>query len=385
MKPIPLDDRAPPGLAVDALLDQARREAGLDDFGDDSFREALGVLLRSALEEARLHEDGRARLGRSCVHSLIARLHAQDHLKRNPGILDIEVRRPLFVLGLPRTGSTMTQALLSQDPASRAPAFWEMHRPARAPGEVDDGPRRLAARRWVADYYRYAPEEKAAHAMDAEAPDECLRLLQHNFTTLVFATRYAVETYPRWLLDTDLRPAYRYYRQLLQILLHARGGAPLVLKDPFHTWHLDALLAVFPDACVVQLHRDLRQVVPSWLRLCALAQGGSSDRVDPGRVRDQWLPLLERGLERLAAARAAAPPGAILDVAYDDLVRDPVCAIRGIYTHFGLELSEEAERRMRAWVAENPRHKHGVHCYSLEACGLDAAALDRLARAGGEP
>ncbi|MCK6592067.1 MAG: sulfotransferase [Polyangiaceae bacterium] len=269
----------------------------------------------------------------------------------------------------------MTQALLAQNPACRAPVFWEMHRPVRFPDEPDDGSRRESACRWIEDYYRRAPDEKAAHLMDVDSPDECLRLLQHNFTTLIFATRYCVKTYPKWLVNADLRPAYRYHRQLLQLQLHTRTGAPLVLKDPFHTWHLDSLFEVFPDACVVQLHRDLRQVLPSWLRLCAIAQGVSSDAVDPSRIRDQWLPLVEIGLERMAMVRKIAPSRAFLDIAYSDLVRDPAGVIRRIDEHFGFSFPEEAYSRARSWLARNPRHKHGKHRYSLEEFGLETGAI----------
>jgi hypothetical protein len=356
------------------MLAEARLATGLYDFGDDSFRQALDVLLGSCSDETRLNPSGLRALRRHCIDSLITRLRVQDYWNRHPEIAEVPVVRPLFVLGLPCSGTDLAVRLLSQDPESRWFRFWELLCPSPSPLADDRNDSRIrVARQWIDDYGASVP---AGDALDAEGPDECSRLFQHNFTSLSFTTRYCLTEYAEWLSRADMRPAYGYYKKLLQVLVWKRGGCPIVLHDPFHLWHLGPLLEIFPDACIVQLHRDPAEVAPAWSRMCARAERVSSDHVDPRRTAAQWIERLADGLGRMMTVREAANPASFLDISSSRLARDPIGSVRQIYAHFGLPLRETSAGRMHTWLAAHPPQAPSTRRDASEASRLNSASQE---------
>jgi hypothetical protein len=366
-------------LDAEAILAAARRRAGLDDFGPLDVREPLGRLVASLEEENHLTPLGRLLVRQELVRLAAARLGVVAALRRRPEVLGLALPRPVFVLGLPRTGSTLLHRLLAQDPAARALRLHEMARPAAGPA---DEPRRLRrSRRSLAVFTTYfAPGLQSVHPMDAEAPEECRWLLLNTFRTLAFSQFGTVNRYLSWLdaLGEDhTRRVYEDYGRQLRLLQSGRPPRRWVLKCPLHAYALNTLLELFPDACVVQTHRRLAEVIPSLCSLRLIGHGAYAEPADPRRVAAESIEHVLRLLRPALRARQAHP-GRVYDVAYRDLVRDPLEAVRGIYSHFGLPLSAAAEGAVRVWLANNPQGKHGRHRYSLEQFGLDPDGIDGL-------
>jgi hypothetical protein len=218
------------------------------------------------------------------------------------------------------------------------------------------------------------------HPMGAELPQECVALTAHDFATMIYHTAYRVPSYQAWLESADLRWVYASHRRQLQYLQWRCPAERWVLKSPGHLWALDALLAVYPDARIVQTHRDPLRVVASLTSLVTLLRSMATDRIDPHEIGADWTARLAAGLARSMKVREGGlPPGAeVFDVHFAEFIRDEVGMVRRIYDRFGMELRAETESRMRRFLAENPREKHGAHRYTLAAAGLDAAAEERF-------
>lgn len=364
-------------LAPEALLAAARRRTGLSDFGPPLFREGLERLVESFEREAGLTLLGRVIARRDALRLLENRLRILDVLRRNPEIERGPIERPIFVVGLPRTGTTILHALLAQDPATRVPLTWEvMHPwppPERASFETD--PRIAEVEKHFAGIDRILPDFKHMHPMGARLPQECVALTAHDFATMIFHTTHRVPSYQAWLAALDLRPVYAFHRRQLQVLQWRCPAERWVLKSPGHLWALDALLAVYPDARLVFTHRDPLKVVASLANLIATLRGLASDRIDPHEIGADWTERLAAGLAAATRVRDAHRLGdeRVIDVHFHELVGDEIGAIRRIYERFGLALSAEAEARMRRFLVENPKDKHGAHRYDLAAAGLDRA------------
>lgn len=357
------------------LLEAARVAAGLDDFGPESFRAGLRRLLAALEAESGLTPTGWVGVRASTVGDLVKRLRIVDHRKRHPEVGEGAIRAPLFVIGLPRTGTTLLYGLLAQDPAHRAPLSWEVAAPCPPPeaDSYETDPRIELAERAFDRLRRLAPGFEAVHPIGARLPQECLLIHMLDFHSIQFHVSYNVPSYQAWLERQDLRPTYRFHRWFLQHLQSRCPGERWLLKSPAHLLALDVLLRTYPDARIVQTHRDPLEVMASVSSLHCLMRGLASDAVDPHEVGRQQVALWERLLARSTAVRDSLSDEAerCFDVQYAALVADPIGCVRGIYAHFGLPLGAEAESRMRRFLAENPGDKHGVHRYAPEWFGLD--------------
>jgi hypothetical protein len=359
---------------------EAEQAVALEDFGDDSFRVPLGVLLDSIRQEARLHPIGWMGFRAIIIRRLTIRLEMQAFWKQHPEILQSPITRPLFILGLPRTGTTLLFNLLAQDPAHRWMANWEAISPMPPTNSKFDSSRRRAAManrilNWS------APEMRRKHEFESEGPDECGPLMWNTFEAELFAFMIDVPTYRRWLYGRDRVAAYRHYRSQLQTLQHTRPGERWLLKWPFHVFNLDALLAVFPDACIVQLHRDIKKVLPSNCSLQSTWRGVYAELIDCGQLGKDTFEHLGYGLDRSMDVRATAPTERFCDVQYSVLMRDPIAVVTDIYRQFDFPLTDAVLDRMRSYLANNPQHKHGAHRYSLEDFGIEPQSVTtRFAR-----
>ena len=360
------------------LVADAMRRTGLSDLGGEEIRDPFERVVRSLDGEARLNLIGRIAARQDLLRLLSNRLRLIDDAKRHPEILAGEIRRPIFVTGLPRTGTTLLHGLLAQDPASRAPLTWEMMFPWPGPRHVGRGhkDRRAAiAERQIRWFHRLSPEFRTIHPTGAELPEECLVIASHAFVSFQFQTMYDVPTYETWLERQDLRGAYAWHRQFLQHLQARWPTRRWVLKAPAHLFGLDALLATYPDAGIVLTHRAPLEVVASLASLTAVLRGTFSDAVSRSAVGAEmtrrWSQALFRALEARDSGRI--PAGRVVDVLYPDLVRDPIGVVRMIYRSFELDLTPETESRMRDFLARNPKDRTGRHRYSLAEFGLDPA------------
>jgi len=368
-------------LRRETLLARASRATGLDDFGDEAFLDPLARLIDSLEGEARLNLLGRIIARNDLQRLLENRLRMTSVRKRNLAIADIAIERPLFVLGLPRTGTTILHQLLAEDPANRVVMTWETMHPWPPPQRrtFATDPRIAEVDRHYARVEQLVPGFQAMHPMGATLPQECVALTAHDFASLVFHSTYDVPSYQRWLDAADLRPVYESHRRQLQYLQWHCSAERWVLKSPGHLWALDALLSVYPDACIVQTHRDPLKVVASLASLLTLLRHMASDHVDTNAIARGWTAMLAEGLERTMRVRdgAALPPERVFDVSFRDFMRGEVAMVQRIYDHFGMVFSADAEDRMRRFLAANPRDKHGTHRYSLGDAGLVEAAERR--------
>jgi hypothetical protein len=365
-----------------ALLRAATAQVPDADFGGEEFLPAFSRLLAALRDEAQLDRSGEWAAAARIVMALNRRRQLSRLLARAPELRECPIASPIFILGFPRTGTTLLHNLLATDPRNRAVRLWEM----REPFAPDDRPG-FDAQAWsssviatteqvIAAGYKMSPRLADIHPLRATWPDECSWLFRNSFTSLVFGFSHYVPSYVEWLLAQDMQPAYAYFKLQLQAITHQRGGAPLVLKDPCHLWHLGALLQVFPDARVIQLHRAPEQVVGSFASLCqALHEGGATARPS-AEIGRYALDMLARGLQRIDAVRATLAPDRIFDVDYRELVGDPIETLQRIHARFGLSFEADARDRATAWLAEN-RGLSGRHRYELHDFGLDATEVER--------
>jgi sulfotransferase family protein len=371
-----------PDLSEASVMRAAERRTGLSDWGDDEgFRVPLGLVLEHAASEPRFGYLARLCVRQKYIHLCANRLLIQDELRRHPEIADLPITRPLFVSGLPRTGTTLVYNLLAQDPAARPLMTWESFvRPAISAEDERRGtdPRQREAR-WLVRMLDYlVPQLRMMHAVDPAGPEECVGLLENAF---IFLFQSHAPTYQQWLRDLSheqLVAGYRYYRLQLQILQRQSPAARWILKCPVHLFALDALAEVFPDACIVQTHREPLEVVPSGCSLLVSLMAILFDRIDLKHATDFFLDTTLACLDRSMQARESIDPARFFDLHFNRLMEDPIGSVRQIYKHFDFELSPEIEQRMERALRERPRHKHGVHRYSLAQFGLDADEVERL-------
>jgi hypothetical protein len=357
------------------LLQAARRQTRLEDAGEERFIEGLDRIL--AESAGRFTPLGAVLLRNLLVKAIGNRLRVVDYLKRHPDVRQIPIRRPIVVLGFPRSGTTLLQVLLAASPGRAPLEFWELMSVTpriEADPERDRAVRIREIDRILRVANLFVPELDRIHHSTPTSPEEDWQLLVPSFQALTFVLAYGLEEYGRWLLgQADMAWAYGELKQRLQIILHQRPRAQLVLKCPDHLWFLDALLRVFPDACVVQTHRDPVCCLTSYTSMISLQERTLRGRID-------WKPLAERltrtfrkGVERAQEARSRCDARQFFDVAFDELVRDPRGVVQRISEHFRLdppgdEFLQTALRRPRA-------DRPGSHSYSCERLGIDPEAI----------
>jgi hypothetical protein len=368
-------------LNADELLEKARTVTRLADFGT-GYQQNLAALLEMYNASARLSEDGMKATRRRLVGLLINRLLVEQAFERYPAARSRRIRAPLYLVGLPRTGTSAFYNLLAADPASRPLLLWEGNYPTPidglAPGEPD--PRMLALQSGLEQYYEANPDFAKIHSARADGPEECVQLLAHTLGSVQMGIEPLISPYREYFERQDQRANYAYYVELLQLLDFQRPGERWLLKSPAHLWALDVLLERFPDACIVWAHRDPAEAVASY---CSMMQALSHVRtaVDPKELGPSVLEYLARSVERASASRAALPPERFFDVYYEDFITDPLEAVQRTYAAFNLPLADAALARMREHVVESPKNRHGQHRYSLEQFGLTSEQVrERFAK-----
>ncbi len=364
-------------LDADSLLQAARKSTGLTDFGHDTFRAPLDRLVASLESEAQLTMLGRVIARRDLVRLLEGRLRHTDLRKQHREIEWERIERPLFILGMPRTGTSILHELLAQDPHNRVPMSWEVMIPFPPPETrtFRSDPRIAQVDAHLAGVDKLIPDFKKMHPMGAELPQECAAITQYEFASMIWHTSNRVPSYERWFESADARPVYEAHKRFLQMLQWKAPGERWVLKSPQHLWTLQSLLAVYPDARIVQNHRDPLKVVASLVSLVCTLRSLAMEEVDPHEIGLDWTQRLAAGLEHATRIRdeAKLPESQVLDVPFREFMADEIAMVRKIYEHFGMEYSAEAERRMRAFLAANAADKHGRHTYDLSLAGLDEA------------
>jgi hypothetical protein len=371
-----------PSKAVNELLEAASTATGgLEDFGDPSFLEGLEVFTASGIADGQFSEIGAAAAPGMAMGNLINRLRVVDYHASHPELADTEVAAPIFLIGLPRTGTTALSHLLSVDPGNRSLLGWEINESVPPPTTATyrSDPRFVAAMEAPDMLSMINPGFKAIHHDPPDMPLECATVLGQHFTSLHLATTFNIDGYMQWVLYADHAPAYRYHRMMLQ-LLQSQCPGRWQLKSPVHLLDPAALIEVYPDAKFVLTHRDPVNVIAS---VCSLVQSLTSTFTDADfrdYIRTTWPEVVATLLDRQNAFRdaqiAAGNADAFVDVAYGDLVSDPITTVAAIYEALDHPFTAEAEAAMTTHSAEHRQNRFGTHTYSLEEWDLSRPELE---------
>lgn len=335
------------------------------------------ILVQVFEHEANLSVVGRIGVRCELLHLLLNRLALNRDLSRHPEILAGSVQRPLFIVALPRTGTTLLHNLLALNSFMRAPLLWELRYPAVPPNwEHVQKDRRIRATIRLVNYLNIvSPSLRAIHPLAAQAPDECLHIFFASFMCVMFDAVADVRSYVTWLLEQNMSSAYRYYRQALQRLQWNAPQVPWIVKSPLHLLTLDQLLATFPDACIAFTHRDPVHVAGSGCSLFEITRAPQSDVVDRRGIGRQWLETWGTGIDRALDVRQLTGPAHFYDLHYDELMTNAPQAACRMLAHFNYPAPPDLAQRMQQWLAINPPNKYGVHRYSLALYGLTSQQI----------
>jgi hypothetical protein len=358
-------------MDVPTLIAAAERHTGLSDLGDTRILVGLHKLVDALNTEANLSENGRKRWEANIVNTLVNRLRVEDYLQKHPELLQRPVDRPLFVFGLPRTGTTLTINLLHEDPARRSLLRWEALDSVPPPeaGELSTDPRCLKEQAKLDMSVKLAPHIPAMHHEDADSPTECQFAMAPSFCAQYYEANAYIPSYRKWFLETSYLPAFQYHKRLLQ-LLQSEAPGRWTLKNPWHALFLDDLTKVYPDAQLVMTHRDPVEVLGSACSLIKHVRLMFSDNVDTISIGKSMVDTFDKMIEGAVAYKKRHGGDSIYNLQYAALMRDPISEVRKLYAHFAEPFTRETESRMTAYLANNPQGKHGQHKYSLEEYGL---------------
>ena len=366
-------------INANEILDQAKSETGLSDLGEPLFFEGLNRLIDSINNEANLNEIGIQAQPIRIQGLLSNRLRFEEDLKNFPEILDQQIIAPIVIVGLPRTGSTMTHRLLASDPNHTAMLWWEGRYPALLPGEKrgDIEARMELGKAEVDAVVAASPEALDIHPWDYKGADEEILLLEHNFLSTVPESFMALPSYSKWIEEQDHTLAYEDLKKFIQYLQWQNPGREKkrwVLKSPHHLGFIDKMISVFPDAKIIQTHRDPIKTVPSFCSMCANLFEPLTTNFDKVFIGKHWSNKLTRALNHCMNISEQHPDN-FLDLEFLNMIKDPIDEMKKIYEFIGESFGEKTEVAMEAWREEN-KHEMGAHKYSLEEYDLTESQIN---------
>ncbi|MEH6583339.1 MAG: sulfotransferase, partial [Halioglobus sp.] len=364
---------------ADALVAKAIKQTGFSDFGSLPYREGLEVLLET-YDQNVLDPEGRKRCRNRVIGQLATRLQCEEAFKHIPNLDEQEITAPIFVTGLPRSGTSALLNLLTAAPENRGLLQWEIQFPDPWPGSKpgDEDPRYQPLAEALASSANAAFQK--IHYVDADTPEECVMLHAFAFTGVQLGFEIMLEPYRSWLQKQDLEPMYAYQRKQLQMLNWRQPGQRWMLKAPAHMWGIDSIVKVFPDARFIWCHRNPQHVVPSINSMNQMVMSmyaGDSSHIDPHKIGRDVMDWYAMSLELGLAERAKLPAERFIDCSQQEFVDRPMALAERIYKAFDLPLSEASRAALQAHVDANPKGKHGKHEYDLAAYGLTEAMIDQ--------
>jgi hypothetical protein len=373
-----------PTVDAENLLGRVRRRTGLDHFGDSPILEALPVIVDSLNRQPSVTTVGRIFFRHILEHRLCNRLQIEAAISTDPTISDQPIERPVFIAAPPRSGTTLLHRLLALDPSNRTPRQWEMDQPVPPPRRKSyrNDPRIRRIGRDIALLSWLAPSFKTIHELGADQPEECINLFANDLASIWFLIGFDLPEYHEWLHHVDQVQLYRSHRRQLQLLQSEYRCNRWVLKAPAHLFGLDGLLQVYPDARIIQTHRDISSCVASIASLFLSMRGAFHDQIDAAALGTEVLELMERWIGRAMAVREQAEqdPGSttlFVDVDYRELVTKPLATVRRVYDQLSIRLEDSVEKDMRRFLECNRQHKNGLHRYSLEQFSITEADVQR--------
>ena len=366
-------------LVTDELIEEARRQTKLERFDRETFREGLEILVSDMNRGEERPEPLLERTRSVLVKALADRLTTTAYLENHPELLQRPIEKPVFVFGIPRTGTTLLSNLLAADPARRSPLTWEIDDPVPPPttATLYTDPRALARLEAERQLLAARPEMGKYYRSSAIYPNECVFIMAHDFKTLMWESRGILPNYRDWIFQTDVTSAYEYHKRFLQ-LLQAHAPGIWNLKMPSHALYIPTLLKVYPDARLIWTHRDPVTATGSFCSLITLAHQGFMGKIDVQWISQNMPWQAAQHADRIMDAREKLGEDRIIDVHYADLMRNPLGTMRKVYQGLGDEFTPAAEGGMRAWLDDNPQDKFGKHEYKLARFGLSEQTLRPL-------
>jgi hypothetical protein len=366
-----------PSLAPAAVVKAAIKQAGSHDLGSDSYREPLEVFLASCRDEADLTTFGRILITKMLSAALANRIELHRWALEHPAVGKETVASPWIIVGLPRTGTSLLSNLLGLDPMARPLRQWEAAHlipPPTLEGAEED-PRIARTAKELEGLMKLNPPLKVMYPFGATLSQECVSLFMYDVRTLALETQAHVPTYARWLEQADMAPAYAQHKLALQALQSAQPTERWILKTPNHLWHLEALLATYPDARIIWTHRDPGPVVTSLASLANAGQRPLTSRSDPRPAAEEWKRKCSFALGSALSYDEKAADGWCQHLHYNDLMADPVAAVQGLYRRYGDTVSDLHARRMEAFLDQRPQDAFGRHRYDPADFGWSYAGL----------
>jgi hypothetical protein len=363
-------------LAPQPLIQFAVETSGLNDFGGHTFEAGMDALIHSLNTDIDLAEGTAGYFRQMISQLLLNRLEVTQLIKNQPEILDEKIEAPVFVVGLPRSGTSITHTLLALDPLVRYLRNFETGAAICPPRELiprAPDPRVQAYHDAMEGLFRMAPELRGINGINfmAFGTAECQNLMAHEFVHAGWSAGSSLFSHGNWVSDCDMHPAYHWHKRLLQVLQWKSPNERWVLKAPVHLFGLDCLLEAYPDARIVFTHRDPSEAVASGLSMVANWTRITTGHADIEAISDWYPALWAKGLERALAVRKKLPSNQVFDLFHRDLCQTPIQTIEAAYAFFDIPLGWAARKRMQYWLRDNPRSKFGGHAYNSDRLGLD--------------
>ena len=361
------------------IIDVAKNQTNLGYFGNPLFLEGFLCLVQSINEEADLNDIGVEAQQHRLIGILANLLRIEDACIQYPEILNEEIKSPIVIVGLPRTGSTMTHRLLASDPRHTAMLWWEGRYPAMLPNEARGHPdeRMEMGKAEVEAVMQASPEALTIHPWDYKGADEEILLLEHTFFSTVPESFMRLPTYSKWVESQDHIHAYAQLKIMLQYLQWQNPGRDKkrwVLKSPHHLGFIDKLLKIFPDSKVIQTHRDPLKTVPSFCSMCSNLFEPLTNSYNKNEIGHHWAHKLAKVLNHCMEVSNLNKEN-FLNLEFKKMIKDPILEMEEVYNFLDEDFNDQAENAMNAWKEEN-QHEMGAHQYSLEEFGLESSFID---------
>ena len=362
-------------LDARSIVKKAKKDANYAGEVSNELIVGLEQLVHSINKESRINAFGSIALKGLLKRTLTSRLKVEQSLHDNPDILQSKITAPVFIIGMPRTGTTILHSLLHEDVNHRSPLAWEclLPSPVPEPSTFSDNPQLNTIKKEFGQLFKLVPDFQKKHHMTAESPQECIGITALDFNSFQTCAQVYIPSYLKWFAEeSDQLQTMRFHRRFLQYL--ESGGVRSerwLLKTPVHMMRLSALFEVYPDARIIMTHRDPAKVVPSAASLISSVRSLYSDYEDPARSGMEQLDFWKMSFDRFMADRAQLKKeNQILDLHFNDFVQDQMACVDKIYSYFDWSLDDASRSKMKDFLASNPKGKHGSHEYCLEDFNL---------------